>query len=425
MILLHVKQDNGQIIVNYKYKHLNMQLNERIFKLTGVIQHYAWGGHVFIPQLLNNNEPTDKPSAEYWMGAHPSAPSKLLIGQDWVSLNQLIAEDPATTITTSVMGRFGELPYLFKVLDVKDMLSIQVHPTKESAEIGFAEENKAGIPINAPHRNYKDQNHKPEVMVALSEFWLLHGFKSKEALEEVLMNTQELTVLFPLFRQTGIKGLYQFVMEMEQEDVNNMLAPLVKRAIRLKKEGSIDKTNPGWWAAKLYEENGVTENIDRGIFSIYFFNIVYVDKGGAVFQKAGVPHAYLEGQNIELMANSDNVLRGGLTPKHVDVPELMKHTLFESVVPDVMKGNPGAGGEVVYPCPVPDFGLSKIDLNIGESYQGKSFSLEIIIVTEGAVIVNQHLVLKKGEAAAILADTSFDLNATGNSTIFKAFVPPI
>ncbi|MFY8024532.1 MAG: mannose-6-phosphate isomerase, class I [Sediminibacterium sp.] len=402
-----------------------MQLNERIFKLTGVIQHYAWGGHVFIPQLLNNNEPTDKPSAEYWMGAHPSAPSKLLIGQDWVSLNQLIAEDPATTITTSVMGRFGELPYLFKVLDVKDMLSIQVHPTKESAEIGFAEENKAGIPINAPHRNYKDQNHKPEVMVALSEFWLLHGFKSKEALEEVLMNTQELTVLFPLFRQTGIKGLYQFVMEMEQEDVNNMLAPLVKRAIRLKKEGSIDKTNPGWWAAKLYEENGVTENIDRGIFSIYFFNIVYVDKGGAVFQKAGVPHAYLEGQNIELMANSDNVLRGGLTPKHVDVPELMKHTLFESVVPDVMKGNPGAGGEVVYPCPVPDFGLSKIDLNIGESYQGKSFSLEIIIVTEGAVIVNQHLVLKKGEAAAILADTSFDLNATGNSTIFKAFVPPI
>ncbi|MBA4257721.1 MAG: mannose-6-phosphate isomerase, class I [Chitinophaga sp.] len=400
-------------------------MNERIFKLKGVIQHYAWGGHLFIPQLLNSDESTDKPSAEYWMGAHPSAPSKLLVGQDWVSLNQLITEDPATTITTSVMGRFGELPYLFKVLDVKDMLSIQVHPTKESAEIGFAEENKAGIPINAPHRNYKDQNHKPEVMVALSEFWLLHGFKSKEALEEVLIDTQELKILLPLFRQAGIKGLYQFVMEMEQEDVNNMLAPLVKRAIRLKKEGSIDKTNPGWWAAKLYEENGITENIDRGIFSIYFFNIVYVDKGGAVFQKAGVPHAYLEGQNIELMANSDNVLRGGLTPKHVDVPELMKHTLFESVVPNVMKGNPGAGGEVVYPCPVPDFGLSKIELKTGENYFGKSFSLEIMIVTEGAVIVNQHLVLKKGEAAAVLADTPYELNGTGNSTIFKAFVPSI
>lgn len=402
-----------------------MQLNERIFKLKGVVQHYAWGGYSFIPELLNNNATTDQPSAEYWMGAHPSAPSKILIGSNWVNLNQLIKEDSANTITPTVMTRFGELPYLFKVLDVKDMLSIQVHPTKAAAEIGFEEENKIGIPINAPHRNYKDQNHKPEVMVALSEFWLLHGFKSKIALETVLMDTPELNILLPLFRQEGIKALYQFVMEMEQEDVNNMLEPLVKRAIRLKKDGSIDKTNPGWWAAKLYEENGLTENLDRGIFSIYFFNIVNVKKGDAVFQKAGVPHAYLEGQNIELMANSDNVLRGGLTPKHVDVPELMKHTLFESVVPDIMKGNPGAGGEVVYPCPVPDFGLSKIELNAGGAYQAKSFSLEIIIVTDGSVLVNQSMVLKKGEAAAIFAETEYSLTATGNCTIFKAFVPSI
>ncbi|MDP1973576.1 MAG: mannose-6-phosphate isomerase, class I, partial [Sediminibacterium sp.] len=244
-----------------------MQLNERIFKLKGVVQPYAWGGHSFIPQLLNHNLATDQPSAEYWMGAHPSAPSKILVGNDWVNLNQLIAENPTNTITAAVMSRFGELPYLFKVLDVKDMLSIQVHPTKESAEIGFEEENKAGIPLNAPHRNYKDQNHKPEVMVALSEFWLLHGFKSKNALEEILLDTPELKILLPLFRQDGIKALYQFVMEMSQNDVNNMLEPLVKRAIRLKKEGSIDKSNPGWWAAKLYEENGLTENIDRGIFS--------------------------------------------------------------------------------------------------------------------------------------------------------------
>lgn len=402
-----------------------MQLNERIFKLKGVVQHYAWGGHSFIPELLNIGAASDQPSAEYWMGAHPSAPSMVLVGSDWVNLTQLIKEDPANTLTTSVMSKFGELPYLFKVLDVKDMLSIQVHPTKASAEIGFEEENSAGIPLNAPHRNYKDQNHKPEVMVALSEFWLLHGFKSKAALEEVLLNIPELKILLPLFIQGGIKALYQFVMEMTQADVNNMLEPLVKRAIRLKKEGSIDKTNPGWWAAKLYEANGITENIDRGIFSIYFFNIVSVNRGEAVFQKAGVPHAYLEGQNIELMANSDNVLRGGLTPKHVDVPELMKHTLFESVVPDIMKGNPGAGGELVYPCPVPDFGLSKIAMSAGAAYQAKSFSLEIIIVTEGSALVNQSMVLKKGEAAAIFANTQYSLTATGNCTIFKAFVPSI
>lgn len=402
-----------------------MEQNERIFKLTGVIQHYAWGGNTFIPNLLGRPAILDKPSAEYWMGAHPSAPSKLKIGNEWVELNQLITEDPAFTISNSVMNRFGELPYLFKVLDVNDMLSIQVHPTKASAEIGFEAENAAGIPVNVPHRNYKDKNHKPEVMVALSEFWLLHGFRGKAALEEVLLNTPELKILLSLFKQEGIKGLYQFVMEMAQEEVNTMLRPLVERAIRLKKEGMISPADPSWWTAKLYEESGIAENIDRGIFSIYFFNIVKVNKGEGVFQKAGVPHAYLEGQNIELMANSDNVLRGGLTPKHVDVPELMKHTLFEEVIPDIMKGVPGISGELVYPCPVPDFGLSKIELEAGKEYQSNSFSLEILIVTEGSIIVNQLMVLNKGEAAAILANTNYMLTATGNTTIFKAFVPSI
>lgn len=402
-----------------------MQQNERFFKLKGVIQHYAWGGHRFIPELVGSSTNPTQPSAEYWMGAHPSAPSKIMVDQDWVELNQLISSNPSDTINQAVMDRFGELPYLFKVLDVKDMLSIQVHPSKASAEQGFDAENLAGIPLNAPHRNYKDRNHKPEVMVALSEFWLLHGFKSKEALEDILRNTYELKILLPLFKQAGIKGLYQFVMEMAQEDVNNMLAPLVKRAIRQKKEGVIDQTDPGWWAAKLYETTGITEIIDRGIFSIYFFNIVKANQGEAVFQKAGVPHAYLEGQNIELMANSDNVLRGGLTPKHVDVSELMKHTLFEEVVPDIMKGIPGSGGELVFPCPVPDFGLSKIDLNIGEAYQGSSYSLEILIVTEGSVLLNQSMVLKKGESAAILANSNYTLTATGTATIFKAFVPTL
>lgn len=402
-----------------------MEQNERIFKLKGVIQHYAWGGNTFIPQLLGETDVLDKPSAEYWMGAHSSAPSKLKIGNDWVELNRLVNEDPEFTISTPVMNRFGELPYLFKVLDVKDMLSIQVHPTKAAAEIGFEAENAAGIPINASNRNYKDKNHKPEVMVALSEFWLLHGFRSKAALEEVLLNTPELKILLSLFKQEGIKGLYQFVMEMSQVDVNNMLLPLVKRAIRLKNEGVLLPSDPSWWAAKLYEENGITENLDRGIFSIYFFNIVKVNKGEGVFQKAGVPHAYLEGQNIELMANSDNVLRGGLTPKHVDVPELMKHTLFEEVVPDILKGVPGIAGELIYPCPVPDFGLSKIELAVGTIYQSNSFSLEILIVTEGSVIVNQSMVLKKGEAAAILSNTDYSLTATGKTTLFKAFVPSI
>ena len=400
-----------------------MENKERIFKLKGVVQHYAWGGNRFIPELLGMQPDLSKPSAEYWMGAHSSAPSQIYRTDSWQQLNELISSNPSDALQPAVVDKFGELPYLFKVLDVKDMLSIQVHPTKANAEIGFDEENKAGIPLNAPHRNYKDRNHKPEVMVALSDFWLLHGFKSKQALEETLQNTQELTILLSLFRKEGIKGLYQFVMEMDQLDVDNLLAPLVKRAIRFKKEGTINKNSPCWWAAKLYEDTGIPEHIDRGIFSIFFFNIVQVNPGEAVFQKAGVPHAYLEGQNIELMANSDNVLRGGLTPKHVDVPELMKHTLFEEVVPQVMKGVPVLPGELNYPCPVPDFGLSKISLGQGMEYHNETYSLEIFIVTKGSVVMNHQMVLKKGECAAILAKTKYTLLATGSATVFKAFVP--
>ncbi len=400
-----------------------MTINERIFKLKGVVQHYAWGGHSFIAELIGEQANGDKPIAEYWMGAHPSAPATFNMNGTVVSLHELIKLDPANTITQAVFNKFGELPYLFKVLDVHDMLSIQVHPTKEEAEKGFDREEAAGISIHAPYRNYKDRNHKPEIMVALSDFWLLHGFKQKLALEATLEVTPELRVLITLFKKEGIKSLYQFVMEMEQADVNIMLLPLVKREIRQKLDGKLNKNHPGWWVSKLYEGKHLNGNIDRGIFSIYFFNIVQINPGEAIFQHAGVPHAYLEGQNIELMANSDNVLRGGLTPKHVDVPELMKHTLFEEVNPVIMKGIPGIGGEKIYPCPVPDFGICKIDLTAQTEYHAMADSLEIMIVTAGGALVNNDIVLKRGEVLAVLPGAEYELHASGNCTLFKAFVP--
>jgi len=399
-------------------------LKERFFKLKGVVQHYAWGGTNFIPALVGVANEANKPCAEYWMGAHASAPATLQLNGETIGLDQLITQYPAEVLTSGVFERFGELPYLFKVLDVREMLSIQVHPTKEEAEKGFDRENEAGIPINAPHRNYKDRNHKPEVMIALGEFWLLHGFKSKAALEKTLEEIAEFNVFLPLFKKEGIKSLYQLVMEMDQTSVNAILSSLVKKEIRRKQNGEITKQHPGWWAAKACEAAGAMEgNMDRGIFSIYFFNIVEVKPGEAVFQKAGVPHAYLEGQNIELMANSDNVLRGGLTPKHVDVPELMKHTLFEEVTPEIMAGNPAREGEKIYPCPVPDFGISKIELGPGGSYVATANSTEIIIITEGGALINNGMVLKKGEVVAMLPGVEYQIQASGNAVLFKAFVP--
>jgi mannose-6-phosphate isomerase len=403
-----------------------MQLKDKIFKLKGKVQHYAWGGFDFIPALLGFTNSTHQPCAEYWMGAHVSASSELLIDQESVSLHQIIKENPSETITDKVFNEFGELPYLLKILDVKDMLSIQVHPTKEEAEKGFEAEEAAGIPINAAHRNYKDKNHKPEVMVALSEFWLLHGFKQEALLERTLEDVQEFNILLPLFKRDGIKGLYKFVMEMSQEDIDRLLFNLVKRELRKKEYNELTKAEPGWWVAKLFEGKEEIKDIDRGIFSIYFFNIVKAEKGEAVFQGAGIPHAYLEGQNVELMANSDNVLRGGLTPKHIDVPELMKHTSFVGITPNVMKGNSIDTIEKNYPCPVPDFGINKIELHGEEVYGSLAHSLEILIVMEGAGVINTNhlnLVIKKGESLAILPGQEYRIASSGNCILFKAFVP--
>src|SRR6266487_3137863 len=227
-------------------------LQDKIFKLKGKVQHYAWGGFEFIPHWLGIENTDHKPYAEYWMGAHPSASSELQTVNGDLSLHELIKGFPEITIGNKVQQQFGELPYLFKILD-------------------------------------------------------------------------------GLFENDNYKRLYQYVMEMPQHEVNTLLTPLVHRELQRKKDNELTKDNPGWWVSKLYEHQTSVDNIDRGVFSIYFFNIVHVNPGEAVFQGAGIPHAYLEGQNVELMANSDNVLRGGLTPKHIDVPELLKHTIFKGV----------------------------------------------------------------------------------------------
>ncbi len=400
-----------------------MNSKERIFPLKGKIQHYSWGGYEFIPSLLDIENADRKPCAEYWMGAHPSASSEVNINGNTVSFHALIQQDPAKYITEDVFNRFGGLPYLFKVLDVKDMLSIQVHPTKEEALKGFEAEEAEGIPINAPHRNYKDKNHKPEVMVALGDFWLLHGFKSEAQLKETLNRVPAFNFLFPVFEQQGYFGLYKQVMELPQEKVNEILRPLVQDA--LKENRGSAKNEPAYWVNKLYAGQEI-KDIDRGVFSIYFFNIMQVQPGEAVFQGAGIPHAYLEGQNVELMANSDNVLRGGLTTKHIDVPELLKHTTFEGVEPVVLKGTALSQAETLYPCPVEDFAISAIRLKAGESCQGSSYSAEICIVIEGKVSIGSpEPAFKKGEVFLVLPRTEYRLSAISETLIYKAFVPEI
>ncbi|MBS1751157.1 MAG: mannose-6-phosphate isomerase, class I [Bacteroidetes bacterium] len=398
-----------------------------MYKLTGKVQHYAWGGTAFIPALLGSDNATQKPFAEYWMGAHASSPSVIEKDNNFtVPLNELIQQHPSQYLGENVANRFGVLPFLFKVLDVKEMLSIQVHPTKEEAIKGFARENKAGIPLTASHRNYKDDNHKPEIMVALSEFWLLHGFKEKSLLLKTLQQISALNTLVPVFEKEGYYGLYKYVMELSQEKVDDILIPLLKKILPEYTANRLKKSDPAYWACKaIASHHDSFQNIDRGIFSIYFFNIVQLHPGQAIFQGAGVPHAYLEGQNIELMSNSDNVLRGGLTPKHIDVPELLKHTAFEGITPQIMNGEM-RGVETIYHCPVPDFIVSRIEFSNTQTYTHRTHSAEILIVTKGETLCNSNgnsLLLKKGESAFAVAGEAYTLTSSTGAVLYKAGVP--
>lgn len=395
----------------------------KIFKLKGKIQNYAWGGKDFIPQLLGM-EPSENNCAEYWLGAHNNAPSVIAARNNNANLNEFISQDVEGNLGESIANEFGRLPFLFKVLDVNEMLSIQVHPSKIEAGKGFKLENEIGIPLTASNRNYKDDNHKPEIMVALSEFWLLHGFLTEKKLITQLEGIPEFAHLVSVYKSDGYFGLYQKVMEESQEITNAVLQPLIDRILPLYNRNELAKSSADFWAAKAFESFCNDGGLDKGIYSIYFFNVVKANKGEAVFQDAGIPHAYLEGQNMELMANSDNVLRGGLTLKHVDVPELLKHVNFEETVPNIMDGELQPDGiERIYKSPAPDFELSQLNFGLKNDYNSFSNTAQIFIVIEGTVIISESsntVALNSGEAVYIMANTEYQITADRHSILYKA-----
>ncbi len=392
----------------------------KIYKLKGALQHYAWGGFEFIPQLLGIDNSIKQPFAEYWMGAHSSAPSMLLDDDVEIALDKLFFAQPEL-LGEPVRERFNQLPYLFKILDVKEMLSMQVHPTKEAAEIGFDLEEEQGIDIKATNRNYKDRNHKPEVMIALSDFWLLHGFKPADELKKVLGNIPEFRTFISLFETESYEGLFRHVMQLSQNEVDAILIPVVQREVRRRSFHESDKIEAGYWVGEYYL-NKEAKNIDKGIFSIYFLNLVYLEEGQGIFQATGVPHAYLQGQNVELMANSDNVLRAGLTNKHIDVDELIKHTRFEAVVPKIIdKSITGAGQPIKFP--IDDFTISKIELS-NQPANYITTSPEIVICMEGKVNISatNQLQVNKGEVFIAFAGNEYTIIPNGKAVLFRAAV---
>jgi mannose-6-phosphate isomerase len=391
-----------------------------LFKIKGVVQHYSWGGYEFIPALLGIDNAGQQPFAEYWLGAHPNHPST--IEGTEVSLSELIREQPGKVLGTSVSKHFSSLPFLFKILDVRQMLSIQVHPSKESAIKEFALENEKGIPVNAPHRNYKDENHKPELMVALGDFWLLHGFKNEIRLKEILQAKPEFHFLLSIFGENNYKTLYEAVMTMEQEKVDAILSPLLQPVLPMYESGQLQKSSEDFWAARAVSTFCKDGHYDRGIFSIYFFNLIHLKKGQGIFQPQGMPHAYLEGQNVEVMANSDNVLRAGLTDKHIDVKELLKHVDFKATIPAVLPAENDFA--ITYKSPAQEFELHAYQFN-GQKEIISSKSPEIWFLLSGTARVtakDETIEMKRGEAVFLGSGEEVTIES-GNGEVFRCIVP--
>jgi mannose-6-phosphate isomerase len=407
----------------------NMELSkDRVLPITGKVQHYAWGGFYYLPKLLNIPVKKGETYAEFWLGTHDRGSAEFRNGSEKpVSLKEYVEAFPDQTLGEKASRSFGRLPFLLKVLDVKDMLSIQVHPSREDAQIAFDAENEQGIDLASPERNFKDNNHKPELMLALSDFWLLHGFKVPRNLQKILREIPELHFLVPIFGGDNYKKLYRHVMEMPQVQIDRHLKTLLDRIVPHYQAGKLSKEKEDFWAARAaitYSQNG---HVDRGIFSIYFFNLLHLQSGQAVYQDAGLPHAYLEGQNVEIMSNSDNVLRGGLTPKHVNVSELLKHVRFEPTIPNIITGTQMAAERLVYRTPAPDFELSRLQIVKGESVKLVSHSIEIFLVFTGSAQIAETRTAafkrNKGEAWVSFDAANSEVTALEDTVIYQASIP--
>jgi mannose-6-phosphate isomerase len=354
-----------------------------MYQIKGRFQHYDWGGYTFMPGLFNIDNSDNIPFAEYWLGVHSGGPTTVALNAETkTSLDALITSNKPLYLGKQVWKKFDKLPFLLKILDVNKMLSIQVHPNKMDAEAGFLRENEAKIPLNASFRNYKDDNHKPEIMVALSDFWLLHGFASN--IQERLDQYVFLNSFKEAYKEGGIRGLYETIMYLTQADVNKLLGAHMQKALDQYAAGELKKTAPDYWAARACIDFKNGTDYDKGIFSIYLFNIVNLKPGQGIFQGAGMPHAYMEGQNIELMSNSDNVLRGGLTNKHIDVKELMNNILFVETVPNILDGDLELSN-LTYAAPVDDFKLTYYLLANEQQLEIQVDKPSVILMTEGHV----------------------------------------
>jgi mannose-6-phosphate isomerase len=383
--------------------------------LSNTIRNYAWGSTTAIAGLLGH-EPSGQPEAELWIGAHPDAPSRPIDGPDGESLASLIAADPGAALGAESVEAFGpRLPFLLKVLAAESPLSLQVHPRLDQAKAGYAAEEAAGVDRSAPHRNYKDDNHKPEMVFALTPFEALSGFRRPA---EAAGLFERLTALLA---GTAASEVSEQVAELlRTRDETEALSSAFARLIH----GGPDVRACVDAAAAVASAHGRDDAAlatvadlaavypsDPGVLISLMLNRVSLAPGEALYLPAGNVHAYLKGVGIEVMAASDNVLRGGLTPKHVDIPELLRTVVFEAAGVPRLAAHESALGQELYRPPFSEFQLQRISVPaagdpaaLREPVPVAQRGAAVVLVLAGSLTLDTpkgDLVLARGESAFV------------------------
>lgn len=395
------------------------------YLLRNKVQHYLWGSsgeHAFIPSLLELDVEPKKPYAELWMGAHPKAPSEVEINKGWIPLDRLVRQYPTEILGERLGHQFnGQWPFLFKVLSANEPLSIQTHPNKSQAE---------ELHLNDPE-HYPDANHKPEIAIALDRLTALVGFRPFREIQNTITVHKEISEFIGKAnteKAKTVQHLYEAMVTRWQNDPSRYEQSCHNMAERLR----IKKDEIGESEQLYLQMIDKYPDDDIGLFTIFFLNILHFEKGEGIFLRPGIPHAYIQGNIIECMANSDNVVRLGLTPKFKDVTTLLKILSYQTDPILAIKGDPEAEA-FIYPADVSEFSVARRTIQSGQSIQDDaSQDPSILLVTEGEMtfhwVVGEKedtLSLKRGQSCLLPACLrQYRIASKRGCTLYKAGVPP-
>ncbi len=378
--------------------------------IEGVVRGYSWGSPTAIPELLCRPA-TGEPWAELWLGAHPAVPARLGAGAE--PLDRLIADDPAAALGAAVAERFGRLPFLLKVLAAAAPLSLQAHPSAEQAEAGHQREEALQIPAGAPERMFRDRSHKPELLCALSEFEALCGFRHPARTAE-LLESLDAAGLDPLRERlsrcdaTNLRELLRWLLTLEPSAAASLAGAVTESCAAA--SGSDEWSGARSAVARL----GALHPGDAAVAAALLMNHLTLAPGEAVFLHPGCLHAYLGGTAVELMATSDNVVRGGLTSKHVDVAALVEIVDGAPAEPPIQRPEP-RHGVVSYHAPVPEFSLRRLEVD-GAMAAGRGPA--VLLCVDGSVQA-AGVTLDRGSAAWV-DGTEPEVVLSGRASVFRA-----